>query len=128
MTWLNDEDISTNLTSVNDSYFSESGKLEVVRESVTTISVGVAEGIYLGVTFNQSVGIPSFQLNINPELSGSMVGLLGNKAGNLAYRDDTPLDLAAATDEDIFQFGNDCECTSVSSYTHTYLASTRVDN
>ena len=111
MTWLNDMDISDNLTSVNDSYFSDSGKVEVVRETVTTVAVGLANGISLAVTYNQSVGIPSFQLNLDPGLSGTMMGLLGNKAGELVRSDGDPFSLTAASDQEIFEFGNSCEFT-----------------
>ncbi|CAI8034372.1 Mucin-like protein (Fragment) [Geodia barretti] len=106
VTWLNDMDISDNLTSVNDSYFSDSGKVEVVRETVTTVAVGLANGISLAVTYNQSVGIPSFQLNLDPGLSGTMMGLLGNKAGELVHSDGDPFSLTAASDQEIFEFGN----------------------
>ena len=111
VTWLNDMDISDNLTSVNDSYYS--GNAEVVRESVTTVAVGLANGISLAVTYNQSIGIPSFQLNLDPGLSGTMVGLLGNKAGKLVYRNGVPFNLTAASDQEIFDFGNNCELTTI---------------
>ena len=120
-TWLNDMDISDNLTSVNDSYFSDSGNAEVVRESVTTVAVGLANGISLAVTYNQSIGIPSFQLNLDPGLSGTMVGLLGNKAGKLVYRNGDPFNLTAASDQEIFDFGNNCELTRKSPSTFQKL-------
>ena len=77
------------------------------------MTVVLAEGLALAVAFNQSVGIPSFQLTLDPGLTGSMVGLLGNMDGNpdndLAYQDGTMVDINTATDQQIFNFGNDCE-------------------
>ena len=109
----NEQDISNNLTSVNDSFYSSSDKIEVTRETETTVTVLLGTGLALAVSYNKSVGIPSFQLNLDPKLTGSMEGLLGNRDGNstndIAYRDGTLLDVSTATDEQIFHFGNDCE-------------------
>ena len=70
---------------VNDSFFSSSDKIEVVRESETTVTVVMGEGITLAVTYNASAMIPSFQLTLDPSLTtntSTMQGLLGSKDGN----------------------------------------------
>ena len=77
-------------------------------------------GLALAVSYNKTVGIPSFQLNL-PKLSGTMVGLLGNmdddSTNDLVYQNGTILVIATATDQDIFDFGSNCE---PSPNTHTH--------
>ena len=111
-TWYNGSNISSSLSTVNDSYYSSTDLIEVVRETETTVTVVLGAGLSLAVSYNKSVRIPSFQLNLDPSLSGSMVGLLGNKDGDktndMVYRNGTTINVATATDQQIFEFGSDC--------------------
>ena len=76
-----------------------------------TIVLGM--GLALAVSYNKSDGLPSFQLNLDPKLTGSMVGLLGNRDGDntndLTYRNGSLLNVSTATEQQIFDFGNDCK-------------------
>ena len=112
-TWYNGTDISDQLTAVNDSFSSSDDLIEVVREGNNTVTVVMGLGVSLAVTYNSSVQIPSFQLNLDPNLTGTMMGLLGSRDGDpsndLIYRNGTQLDMDSVTDGDIFDFGNSCE-------------------
>ena len=101
---------------MNDSFFSSSDKIEVVRESETTVTVVMGLGITLAVTYNASAMMPSFQLTLHFSLTtttSTMQGLLGSKDGNpsngLTYRNGTVLNVTAASDREIFDFGNNCK-------------------
>lgn len=112
-TYYNYTDISSDLMAVNDSFISISDQIEVVRESETTVTVVMGLGITLAVTYNVTAMIPSFQLTLDPSLTSTMVGLLGSRDGDpsndLTDKNGAVLDMATATDSEIFDFGNTCK-------------------
>ena len=103
---LNSDDISSNLTSINDTY--SFGNVNILRESETTVEVVFQSGITLAVTYSGAT--PSFQLTL-PKLSNPTSGLLGNNDDNafndLVYRNGSQL--YNATEQQIFEFGNSCK-------------------
>lgn len=98
---------------VNDSFYSSSDQIEVVRESETTVTVVMGLGITLAITYNASARIPSFQLTLDPSLTNTMEGLLGSKDGNrsndLTTSDGAVLNVTTASDQEIFNYGNTCK-------------------
>ena len=95
--------------------------MEVVRETETTVTVVLGEGMALAVTYNSSTKIPSFQLTLDPGLTGSLMeGLLGNRDGDasndLIAEDGDILDIDTASEQEIFDFGNTCELVCIIMY------------
>ena len=110
---LNSEDISANVSMVNDTY----NTLEVtaVRESESSHTFSFPCGI--GLTTKVSSGILSFVLTVPEEMNGTTVGLVGNFNGNITddfiYPNGTVLS-DGATDREIHTFGQACELMYVS--------------
>ena len=68
----------------------------------------------LAVTYNTSAKIPSFQLTLNPSLSGDLMeGLLGNRdsdpSNDLISQNGDILDINITSEQEIFDFGNTCK-------------------
>lgn len=105
---LNSEDISANVSMVNDTY----NTLEVtaVRESESSHTFSFPCGI--GLTTKISSGILSFVLTVPEEMNGTTEGLVGNFNGNITddfiYPNGTVLS-DGATDREIHTFGQACE-------------------
>ena len=110
---LNSEDISANVSMVNDTY----NTLEVtaVRESESSHTFSFPCGI--GLTTKVSSGILSFVLTVPEEMNGTTEGLVGNFNGNITddfiYPNGTVLS-DGATDREIHTFGQACELMYVS--------------
>lgn len=107
----NSEDISTNLTSVNDTFMSPNMQAEITRPSESSIQASFSSGIGLTVTVN--AGIPSIVVTAPEAIQSETVGLLGNFNGNqtddFVYFNGTVLS-DGASDRDIHSFGRSCEC------------------
>ena len=86
---INGEDITANLSSVNDTYMTMSVMLERIAED--TVSVSFMSSISLEMSLRE--GTLTSLLKIPPEYNGTVIGLLGNFDGDdtndLMYRNGT---------------------------------------
>ena len=86
---INGEDITANLSSVNDTYITMSVMLERIAED--TVSVSFMSSISLEMSLRE--GTLTSLLKIPEEFNGTVTGLLGNFDGDdtndLIYRDGT---------------------------------------
>ena len=73
------EDISSNLSAVNDTY-NVNGEVEFTRQANDSIVVVFPVGV--GVTVNVTAGIPNFVLSLPSSYKNQTQGLLGNYNGN----------------------------------------------
>ena len=111
---LNGSDISSNLTSVNDtySYSDSSGGVEVIRETNITVSAVFSYGAALAVTYNSTAAVPGFQLTLDSTFDGMTRGLLGNNDDNSSndlVTEQGQLLTSDPTDQEVHDFGNTCE-------------------
>lgn len=106
--FLNSEEITANVSNVNDTF--NSLELTVVRDSESSHTFSFPCGI--GLTTRVSSGIMSFVLTVPEELNGTTEGLVGNFNGNITddftYPNGTVLS-DGATDREIHELGQACE-------------------
>ena len=106
---INGEDITANLSSVNDTYITMSVMLERIAED--TISVSFMSSISLEMSLRE--GTLTSLLKIPIEFNGTVIGLLGNFDGDdtndLMYRNGT-IASDDIPDSEKHILGQTCEC------------------
>ncbi len=124
---FNGDDISANVSNVNDTFTTT--QLSVSRDSEKAITTSFANGI--GVTVTASFGMLSFVLSLPEQFQNLTRGLMGNYNGDpmddIVYRNGTML-AANVSDRMIHDFGQSCKsskyfcccvyCTIIIMYRH----------
>ena len=105
------EDISSSLANVNDTYNNTNGTAELIRQTQDSILAVLSNGA--GITINVTAGIPNFVLALPPSFKNQTRGLLGNYNGDkmddfIPRNQDNAL-LDSISDQDIHEmFGQTC--------------------
>lgn len=104
----NGENVTTNLTNVNDTL--DYNLLSVTRETPEVISIALSTGITVNATLR--VGTFAFTLLVPETYMGKTMGLQGNfdndKTNDFVYRDGTMIP-NNSSDAEIYQFGQSCK-------------------
>ena len=105
------EDISSSLANVNDTYNNTNGKAELIRQAQDSILAVLSNGV--GITINVTAGIPNFVLALPSSFKTQTQGLLGNYNGDKMddfiprHQDNALSD--SISDQDIHEmFGQTC--------------------
>ena len=105
---LNANDVSDNLTLVNDNVTTLSSVID--RSSNNSITVSFTSGV--GITINATAGLLAYTLEVPSSFEGTTSGLLGNYNGNdsdeFVFRNGTIIP-NSSSDREIHQFGQSCE-------------------
>ena len=105
------EDISSSLANVNDTYNNTNGKAELIRQAQDSVLSVFSNGV--GVTINVTAGIPNFVLSLPSSFKNQTRGLLGNYNGDkmddfIPRNQDNALS-DSISDQDIHEmFGQTC--------------------
>lgn len=104
----NRNDVSSNLTSVNDAYTTRT--VQITRGGTNNVTSAFPSGA--GVTIRVAENIPNFVLTLPQSFMGQTRGLLGNYNGNssdeFVYPNETMLN-NDASDSMIHDFGQACK-------------------
>ena len=104
----NENDISSNLTSVNDTYTTQT--VQITRGGPDSVTSAFTSGA--GVTIRVAENIPNFVLTLPQSFMGQTRGLLGNYNGDssdeFVYPNETMLN-NNASDSMIHDFGQACK-------------------
>ena len=74
------ENITNTLATINDTYKSTNGKVELIRQAQDSILAVFSNGV--GITINVTAGIPNFVLSLPSSFKNQTRGLLGNYNGD----------------------------------------------